>query len=159
MDFLYENGRVIAAILFDVILSLIVAWRAANKGRNPIIFFCFNFFLSPLIALIVLLAMGEKPVEMQSNTVNPNEAKPVKILTPEELKAKWDFFKKTRNVSIPVSVIAFAFGIFVFSMTDRNAILSIIALLCGLFVAIAIPVSVSMTDEYKMRYNTASGAQ
>lgn len=51
-----EKKMTIAVVLFWVLATIAVAGVAINRGQSPIVFGALSFFLSPIIALLALIA-------------------------------------------------------------------------------------------------------
>lgn len=130
--------KFIVCLIIDIGIATVLAVFASERKRSPVAFFCSSFFVSPIITLVLLWILGEKPAEN---------------LSLEEVKAKWNSFKEKRNLLIQIAIIAFIFGCIVFTLSNKKLVLAFVAWECGRFVAIIIPVAITMADEYKKRYN------
>ena len=63
---------VIVGLIINILLSLLIAHGASKRNRSAVGFFFLSFFLSFIIAGIVLLILGEKQVEGSSSITSSN---------------------------------------------------------------------------------------
>ena len=63
---------VIIGLIINIILSLLIARGASNRNRSAVGFFFLSFFLSFIVAGIVLLILGEKKGVGTSSTTTSN---------------------------------------------------------------------------------------
>ena len=66
-------------ILFWLILSVLAGVYAGSKGRSGFGWFCFSFFLSPLIGFIALAIIPTRTSETTAAVPNPTRDKLLEI--------------------------------------------------------------------------------
>ena len=66
-------------VLFWLALSVLAGVYAGSKGRSGIGWFCFSFFLSPLIGFIALAIIPIRLTETKVGALNPTRDKLLEI--------------------------------------------------------------------------------
>lgn len=66
-------------ILFWLILSVLAGVYAGTKGRSGFGWFCFSFFLSPLIGFIALIVLPSRSSQVVAAAPNPTRDKLLEI--------------------------------------------------------------------------------
>lgn len=66
-------------ILFWLILSVLAGVYAGTKGRSGFGWFCFSFFLSPLLGFIALAIIPSRLTEAKVSIPNPTRDKLLEI--------------------------------------------------------------------------------
>ena len=62
-----DNETIFVILVCNLILCLIVGWAATQRGRDSMHWFALSLFISPILALLVLLVVGaekKKPDSM-----------------------------------------------------------------------------------------------
>jgi hypothetical protein len=53
-----DNETIFVILVCNLILCLIVGWAATQRGRDSMHWFALSLFISPILALLVLMAVG-----------------------------------------------------------------------------------------------------